>query len=200
MTSPAMAALGVVAMMVAMMLPSVAPTLWRYHRQLQASAMPQAMRYVALVATGYTSVWVAIAIGLYAISTLLPRIDSPRASCVAGAVVLCAGALQRSRWKAAQLYGCVRACLTTHVRANGVGAWRAGCELGVHCGLSCSAAMAVLLVAGLMDMRMMLIIAAAITAERVTPAGQRIARLTGTIAMVVGLGICVRALGIAFSS
>jgi hypothetical protein len=54
--------------------------------------------------------------------------------------------------------------------------------------------MAVLVVAGLMDTRMMLVIATAITAERVTPGGVHDARLTGALVMVAGLVMCVRAL------
>jgi predicted metal-binding integral membrane protein DUF2182 len=60
--------------------------------------------------------------------------------------------------------------------------------------LSCAAPMAVLFVAGLMDPRMMVVITAAITAERVAPGGARIARVTGALALVVGLAICVRAM------
>jgi predicted metal-binding membrane protein len=52
--------------------------------------------------------------------------------------------------------------------------------------------MVVLLVAGLTDTRMMVVITAAITAERVAPAGARIARLTGALALVAGLVMCVR--------
>jgi hypothetical protein len=44
-----------------------------------------------------------------------------------------------------------------------------------------------------MDAPMMLVITAAITAERVTPSGERIARLTGAVALIVGLIMCVRA-------
>jgi predicted metal-binding membrane protein len=65
-------------------------------------------------------------------------------------------------------------------------AWRRGFEFGVDCALSCAGPMAVLCVAGLMDMRMMLVITLAITAERVASAGPRIARLTGVAALIVG--------------
>jgi hypothetical protein len=44
-----------------------------------------------------------------------------------------------------------------------------------------------------MDAPMMLVITAAISAERVTPSGERIARLTGAVALIVGLIMCVRA-------
>ena len=69
--------------------------------------------------------------------------------------------------------------------------WLRGCRLGVDCCLSCAAPVAVLYVAGLMDVGMMMLITAAITAERVAPGGARIARLTGGVALMAGLLMCV---------
>ena len=54
--------------------------------------------------------------------------------------------------------------------------------------------MTLLLVAGLMNVPMMVVVTAAITAERVTPAGVRIARLTGALAVVVGATMCAAAI------
>ena len=71
--------------------------------------------------------------------------------------------------------------------------WLDGCRLGFYCSLSCAAPMAVLLVAGLMNPRMMLVITAAITLERLAPHGARIAQLTGTLALVAGSVMCVGA-------
>ncbi len=47
--------------------------------------------------------------------------------------------------------------------------------------------MAVLLVVGIMDVRTMTMVTAAITAERIIPRGVRVARLTGSLALVTGL-------------
>lgn len=198
MMSPAMTALTTVAMMVAMMLPSLAPTLWRYHRHLRAVRLPRAGQRTTLFAVGYASVWTTIGVALFAMSAELSPMglasptDPPFAPW-AGAVVLCVGALQRSRWKEKQLLRCRQACVTARaIPTNVMMAWRDGCRLGVDCGLSCAAPMAVLFIARLMDARMMLVITAAITAERVSPAGARIARLTGALALVAGLVMCVR--------
>lgn len=198
MMSPAMTALTTVAMMVAMMLPSLAPTLWRYHRHLRAVRLPRAGQRTTLFAVGYASVWTTIGVALFAMSAELSPMglasptDPPFAPW-AGAVVLCVGALQRSRWKEKQLLRCRQACVTARAIPTSVMmAWRDGCRLGVDCGLSCAAPMSVLFIAGLMDARMMLVITAAITAERVSPAGARIARLTGALALVAGLVMCVR--------
>ena len=175
------------AMMVAMMLPSVAPTLWRHHRHLRALGAPRAGLWTMLVAVGYASVWCAIGVALSA----LPPLRVP--PWTAGALVLSAGALQRSRWKAKRLLRCRMVCMVPGAISNGVvAAWRAGCRLGVDCSLSCAAPMAVLLVAGFMDARAMLVTTAAITAERVAPGGARIARLTGGLTVVGGLLMCAR--------
>src|SRR5690349_9392361 len=183
MPSSAMTALMSVAMMVAMMLPSVAPSLWRYHRHLSAMRVPRAARRTTLFALGYASVWSAIGLALL---TLSADVSQPPASWMVGVVVLCVGAVQCSPWKATQLLRCRRACVSTGSIPTLVTALRDGCRLGVDCVASCAAPMAVLLVAGLMDARMMALITAAITAERVAPAGPRVARVTGAFALVAG--------------
>jgi predicted metal-binding membrane protein len=204
--SPAMTALMTVAMMIAMMLPSIAPTLWRHHRHLRAMRMPRAGQRTTLFAVGYASVWAAIGLALFAMSAELAPMgmasltDPPFAPWAAGAVVLCAGTLQRSRWKAKQLLRCRQACVTKPAAPGKImPAWRDGYRLGVDCALSCAGPMAVLFVAGLMDARMMLVITAAITAERVAPAGARVARLTGALALIAGLVMCARAIEITAS-
>jgi intracellular sulfur oxidation DsrE/DsrF family protein len=166
---------------------------------MRATRMPRAGQRATLFAVGYVSVWTAISLALFAMSTELSAIgmasptDPPFAPW-AGAVVLCVGILQRSRWKAKQLVRCRTACVTARAPTNVMTAWRDGYRLGVDCGLSCAAPMAVLVVAGLMDARMMVLITAAITAERVAPAGVRIARLTGSLALVAGLVMWARAI------
>jgi predicted metal-binding membrane protein len=206
MASEVMPAAMMAAMMVAMMLPSVTPTLWRHHRHLRATRMPRAGQRTMLFAAGYASVWAAIGLALFATSAALSPMgmaspaDPPVAPWAAGAVVLCAGALQRSRWKAKQLLRCREACAAARgVPRFVISAWRDGCRLGVACALSCAAPMAVLFVTGLMNARMMVAITAAITAERLAPAGARIARLTGTLALAAGSAMCVRAIGLAMS-
>jgi predicted metal-binding membrane protein len=205
--SAAMTALMTVAMMVAMMLPSLAPTAWRYHHNLRAVRTLLAAQRTALFAAGYAGVWATIGLALFVISAELSAMGtaSPAhpsfATWSAGAVVLCVGAIQRSRWKARQLLRCRQACVPdAAVSNNAVTAWRAGCRLGVDCCLSCAAPMAVLFTVGLMDGRMMTLITAAITAERVAPAGARIARLTGALALIAGLVICLRAVDVTMSA
>lgn len=184
--SPPPTAMMTVAMMVAMMLPSFAPTLWRRHRHLRAMRVPRAARQTTLFAAGYLGVWTAMGVALAALPAFAL---SPWAT---AGVVLCAGALQCSRWKAKQLHRCRDACTSVQAESRNVMiSWLRGCRLGVDCCLSCAAPMAVLYVAGLMDVGMMMLITAAITAERVAPGGARIARLTGGVALMAGLLMCV---------
>ena len=57
--------------------------------------------------------------------------------------------------------------------------------------------MAILLVIGVMDLRVMAVVAAAITVERLAPAGAHIARATGVITVAAGLFLIARAAGFA---
>ena len=103
-------------------------------------------------------------------------------------VVLIAGAYQLTAWKARELASCRgepgRGCT---LPADPGTAWRHGLRLGLHCSRCCVGLMAVLLVIGVMDLRVMAAVAAAITIERLAPAGERVARAIG--AVVVGAGL-----------
>jgi predicted metal-binding membrane protein len=72
-------------------------------------------------------------------------------------------------------------------------AWRHGLRLGLHCSICCAGPMAVLLVIGVMDLRAMAVVAAAITAERLAPAGERVARAVGIAGVAAGLLLIARA-------
>jgi len=53
--------------------------------------------------------------------------------------------------------------------------------------------MAILLVIGVMDLRAMAVVAAAITFERFAPAGERVARAAGAVVVGAGLFLIARA-------
>ena len=55
--------------------------------------------------------------------------------------------------------------------------------------------MAVLLVIGVMDLRAMAIVTAAITVERLAPTGDRVARAIGAVVVGAGLFLIARAAG-----
>jgi predicted metal-binding membrane protein len=54
----------------------------------------------------------------------------------------------------------------------------------------------VLLVIGVMDLRAMAVVAAAITAERLAPAGQRVAKIIGVAVVAAGVFLIARASGV----
>jgi len=56
--------------------------------------------------------------------------------------------------------------------------------------------MAIHLVVGVMNLRAMAVVAAAITVERLAPGGERVARATGAIVVGAGLFLIVRAVGL----
>ena len=80
--------------------------------------------------------------------------------------------------------------------ANAGSAWRYGLSLGFHCSCCCIGLTAVLLVVGVMDLRAMAVVAAAITAERLAPAGPRVARVIGAVLVGAGLLVIAQAAGL----
>ena len=71
-----------------------------------------------------------------------------------------------------------------------------GLRLGRHCSRCCTGLMAILLVIGVMDLRAMAVVTVSITAERLAPAGERVARATGAVVVGAGLLLIVRAAGL----
>ncbi|WP_266181332.1 DUF2182 domain-containing protein [Dyella humicola] len=191
-------------MMVAMMLPSLVPALWYYRQALVRLGHTQLGQLSALVGTGYFLVWsvfglaaFALGVALAAIAMQLPELARgvPVATSV---VVLIAGALQFTAWKAHHLAHCrtTPAC-DAPLPADAATAWRHGLRLGRHCLVCCTGMTAILLVVGVMDWRAMALVTAAITAERLAPEGERVARVIGALVVAAGLLLLTRATGLA---
>lgn len=183
-----------IVMMVAMMLPSITPALWRCHQSFEGTRGTHRARLTTFVGLGYFFVWtlagfVVFPLGAYAAAIEMRHPALSRAVPLAAAfVVLIAGALQFTAWKAHHLTCCrtapfPRSLPPAHPRA----AWRLGLHLGAHCGLSCANLTAILLVLGIMDLRVMTAVTAAITAERLSPAGRHVARAIGALCAVTAL-------------
>jgi predicted metal-binding membrane protein len=56
--------------------------------------------------------------------------------------------------------------------------------------------MAILLVIGVMDLRVMAVIATATTVERLAPSGERVTRVIGAVVVGIGLFLIARAVGL----
>ena len=192
-----------VVMMVAMMLPSLVPMLWRYRQAVGSPGETRLGWLTALVGMAYFFVWTVFGGGVFPLGVALAaaQMENPDLThavpIAVGVVILMAGSLQLTAWKAHHL-GC---CRETPGRggtlpADAGTAWRHGLRLGLHC-TSCSAGlMAILLVVGVMNLRAMTVVAAAITVERLAPGGERVARATGAIVVGAGLFLIVRAAGL----
>jgi predicted metal-binding membrane protein len=189
-----------VMMMVAMMLPSLAPMLWHYRNSAGGGAESRVDGLAALVGVGYFIVWTAIGmaayplgIGLTSLTMQLPVL-ARAVPFVVGVIVLVAGAIQLTAWKAHHLACCRVAPMRGWASpANAGTAWRYGLRLGVHCSLCSSGLTAILFVVGIMDLRAMAVVTAAITAERLAPDGARAARAIGAVVVPLGLLLIARA-------
>jgi len=192
-----------VAMMVTMMLPSLVPMLWRYREAVARTCETRLGRLTVLVGAGYFFVWTAFGIVAFPLGVALAQIEMQKAAlarampiavCV---VFLIAGALQFTAWKAHHLACCREAPGAGRTLPADAGtAWRHGLRLGVHCSCCCAGLTAVLLVIGVMDARAMAVMTAAITIERLAPAGERVARATGAVVVAAGLSLIARAAGL----
>jgi hypothetical protein len=114
-----------------------------------------------------------------------------------GLVVLISGALQFSAWKMRHLACCREEPGRDRTLPADTGsAWRHGLRLGLHCSYCCAGFVAILLVIGVMDLRAMALVAAALTIERLAPAAERVARAIGAIAVGAGFFLIARAAGL----
>jgi predicted metal-binding membrane protein len=189
-----------VPMMVAMMLPSLVPMLRRYRQAIGGAGGMRLVRLTALVGAAYYGVWTVFGMIAFLLGAALAAIEMrqpalARAAPIAvGAVVLIAGVFQYTRWKARQLAFCREAPGRGHTLPADAGtAWWHGLHLGLHCSYSCAGLTAIVLVLGVMDLRVMALVTAAITAERLAGAADRVARAIGVVVVGVGLLLIVRA-------
>jgi predicted metal-binding membrane protein len=189
-----------VMMMVAMMLPSLVPMLWRYRQAVDTTGETRLGRLTTLVGVGYFFVWTVFGMAVFPLGVALASVQMQhpaltRAVPIAvGVVILMAGSFQLTAWKERHLACCREAPGRGRMlRADAVTAWRHGLRLGLHC-TNCSVGlMAILLVIGVMNLRAMAVVAAAITVERLAPTGEHVARATGIVVLGAGLFLIARA-------
>lgn len=184
-------------MMVAMMLPAVAPVVLA-HRKVVSARSEGPLPTVSFVA-GYLLAWTAI--GLIPLAAFLAfrnlpitAAGAPWLRLLGGSVLVIAGAYQFTPLKDA----CLRACrsplgfVMTHDFGRGsAGALRAGVSHGAYCVGCCWALMSLLVIVGLMNLVWMVALAVIFFAEKNWRHGAILARAAGIA--VIGLGIAVAA-------
>jgi predicted metal-binding membrane protein len=201
--SPALWALTVAMwwiMMIAMMVPSAAPTILLYarvHRHAQAQGqLREKLAPTGAFAAGYLLVWLAFSLAATALYWALENTGLVSAArmglqsrWLAGAVLIAAGVYQLSPLK----YVCLAHCrapasfLAQHWRPHGWGALRLGALHGAYCVGCCWILMALLFVGGVMNVAWIAALAVLVLIEKVLPAGQWVGRGAGAILIVWGL-------------
>ncbi len=191
-----------IVMMTAMMLPSLVPMLWRYRQAVARAGGGRLGTLAVRAGLAYFSVWTVFGAVVYPLGVALAELEmrqpalSRAVPIAVGVVILVAGCLQLTPWKAHHLACCRNAPGCGRAPSADAGsAWSYGLRIGGHCLTCCAGPMAILLVTGSMDLRAMAVVAAAVTVERVAPAGERAARVIGAVAIAVGSFLLARAAG-----
>ena len=189
-----------VVMMIAMMMPSLVPMLLRYRQAIGTKWHGRMGWRTVLVGAGYFFVWTVFGIAAFPLGVALATAEmqlpelSRAVPIAVGVVVLIGGLLQFTGWKTQQLACCREAAGCSSVMPTSISkAWQQGLRFGLHCSQCCFGLIIILLVIGVMDLRMMAVVAAAITAERLAPAGVLVAKITGALAAGAGLFLIARA-------
>lgn len=193
-----------IVMMVAMMLPSLVPMLTRYRQAVTRTGATRLGLLTVIAGAGYFLMWALIGLATFPLGVALAGIQmlwpalARAAPFAVGSVVLVAGAVQFTAWKARQLACCRQVPGRGRTLPADAGtALQHGLRLGLHCSHCCAGLTAILLVIGVMDLRAMAGVTAAITVERLAPASELAARVVGMVIIVAGLLLIARAVAAA---
>jgi predicted metal-binding membrane protein len=188
-------------MMVAMMVPSAAPMILTFlsvNQRRRESRRP--FTPVGFFIAGYLAVWT-----LYAAIAAIAQWELHKASLVSsmmvasspafsGGLLIAAGVFQWTPLKHACLKGC-RSPLTflmSEWREGSTGALTMGLRHGAYCVGCCWVLMALLFVAGVMNLLWVAVIALFVLAEKILPKGQLVGRLAGIVLFAAGAVILAR--------
>ena len=187
-------------MMVAMMLPSAAPTLLLFDAlQGRAAAPRRAHRATAFFAAGYVVAWAAFSVvataAQWALSStmLLSAMMTSKSPIFAGMLLLVAGAYQFTPLKTACLGQCRSPAefLVRHRRSGPFGPLTMGLQHGLQCIGCCWALMALLFAFGVMNLLWVAALAIFVLIEKLAPAGLLVGRVGGALMICSGLVLMV---------
>jgi predicted metal-binding membrane protein len=183
-----------IVMMLAMMLPAVAPVVALY----SLAARRNVVAAVPVFLAGYVAVWAASALPAYAVSQAVsdPLAQGrPWVARLTGATLLIAGIYQVTPLKAVCLRNC-RSPLSFFLQRTGSlerprAALQAGAGHGLYCLGCCWALMAVLVVLGGMQLGWALALAVVISVEKLAPWGTAVGRVVAVGAAGLGIALLV---------
>jgi len=182
-------------MMVAMMLPSAAPMILAFltvNRRRQATDRP--LVPVAIFLFGYLAVWTAFSAvatfaewGLHQ-AAMLSTTMTATSTALNGGLLIAAGVFQWTPMKRACLKGCRSplSFLMSEWRDGAVGAFVMGLRHGAYCVGCCWFLMALLFVAGVMNLLWVAVIALFVMAEKISAKGELLARVAGIGLVIAG--------------
>jgi predicted metal-binding membrane protein len=182
-------------MMVAMMVPSAAPMILSFvtvNQRRQAAARPLAP--VSIFILGYLAVWTAFSAlttlaewGLHQ-AALLSTTMTATSPALNGGLLIAAGIFQWTPVKRTCLTGCRSplSFLMSEWRDGTAGAFLMGLRHGAYCVGCCWFLMALLFVAGVMNLLWVAVIALFVLAEKIVPKGELLARVAGVALVIAG--------------
>lgn len=182
-------------MMVAMMIPSAAPMVLmfsKFNRQQKRQQTP--FLVTGIFSSGYLIVWAGFSAaatvtqwGLHSLALLSPMMVST-SPILGGVLLIGAGIFQFTSLKHACLAHCRTPLgfLMSEWREGKQGAFRMGLKHGAFCVGCCWLLMALLFVAGVMNLLWVATIAAYVLIEKVVPEGHWVSRAIGVLVIVWG--------------
>lgn len=187
-------------MMVAMMTPSAAPMVFTLSRISRARAGSHAVLGVTgAFLLGYLALWTgvsavaAVAQTLLGRASLLSSMGVSTSADLSAALLMAAGFYQFSPWK----YECLSKCrapmgfLLTEWRDGLRGAFLMGIRHALYCTGCCWLIMAILFVAGVMNLAWIAVLTAIVLAEKVLPRGRWTSNFVGAAAVLCGCWLLV---------
>lgn len=189
-------------MQIAMMSPTAVPMILMHtkvqrSRYSEQSPVPQTVIFFLgyiIVWTAFSAVFAGIQVWMQSKSLLTPFMSSA-SPWLAGGILIAAGAFQFSKLKEVCLNGC-RTPVTyfmTEWREGSVGALLMGLKHGLHCVGCCWVLMALLFVAGVMNLLWMAVITIFVLAEKLWAKGELFGRVGGVAMIIWGVVIFVAA-------
>lgn len=183
-------------MMIAMMVPSISPTVLLYGALLRrggSAARVPAISAVFLL--GYLAIWAVFSAlagaaqwGLEAAGLVSPGMMSLTGSAPGALLLIAAGLFQFTPLKGACLHHCRSPAefLTRRRRPGLWGAFVMGAEHGAYCVACCWFLMALLFVGGIMNLYWIVGLTAFVAIERLTPFGEVASRVAGAALVLWG--------------